>query len=292
MTTKYPNLTAAQESLFLTLAGRALDSRLPRPFLGDVTSDRTISELEYDPSVFHILSTDLRDPRNKVFELAVRAKRLDEIVRRFVARQPEAVVLDLGAGLDNRMHRIGTPSDVDWYDVDFPEVVALRQQVLPQPANAHPVGVDLRTDHRWLDEISADRPAVIVADGLIPFLSQTDLVTLLSRLTRHFPCGELAFNGYTPLAVWAIKHLRIAGSLDVEAAVNPGFFNPYEPERWGVGLRLVEEIAIARAPEVADLPPVTRLVHRVAGRIRPVSRLVATVVLRYRFRRGNGGGER
>jgi hypothetical protein len=37
--------TSAQASLFLTLAGRALDSRPPRPFLGAVTADTTIREL-------------------------------------------------------------------------------------------------------------------------------------------------------------------------------------------------------------------------------------------------------
>lgn len=292
MDKNYSHLTAAQESLFLTLAGRAFDSRLPRPFLGDVTSDRVITEIGYDPSDFRVLSTDLRDLRNKVFELAVRAKRLDEIVRRFVTRHPNAVVLDLGAGLDNRMHRIGPPPGVDWYDVDFPEVVALRRQMFTRHTTSHSVGVDLRTEHRWLAEIPAGRPAVIVADGLTPFLSESDLVLLLRRLTRHFPSGELAFNGYTPLAVWAIKHLRIAGSLDATAAVNPGFFDPREPERWGVGVQLVEEIAIARAPEVAGLPLLPRLVHRVAGRLRPVSRLVATVVLRYRFGRGSNIAER
>ena len=39
MTMKLPAFTPAQESLFLTLGGRALDSRLTSPFLGDTMAD-------------------------------------------------------------------------------------------------------------------------------------------------------------------------------------------------------------------------------------------------------------
>ena len=77
----------------------------------------------------------------------MRTKILDEMVRRFVLRQPDAVVLDLGAGLE-RISRVNPPPTVEWYDVDFPEVVALRRKLLPQHANAHSVGADL-TDPDW-----------------------------------------------------------------------------------------------------------------------------------------------
>ncbi|OLS97455.1 hypothetical protein BJF90_09935 [Pseudonocardia sp. CNS-004] len=41
-----------------------------------------------------------------------------------IARHPEAVVLDLGAGLDTRAWRVEAPSTVDFYDIDLPEVVS------------------------------------------------------------------------------------------------------------------------------------------------------------------------
>ena len=56
------------------------------------------------------------------------------------------------------MFRIGSPSTVDWYDIDFPEVITARQQLLPDRANAHGAGTDL-TDANWLDAIPTDRPA-------------------------------------------------------------------------------------------------------------------------------------
>jgi O-methyltransferase involved in polyketide biosynthesis len=276
-----PEFTPAQESLFLTLGGRALDSRLPRPFLGDAMADEIIADVGYDLARFPALTTRFLDPRSRVFDIAVRAKTLDDLVRRFISDHPDAVVLDLGAGLDGRIFRIDPPPTVSWYDIDFPEVIALRSRMVPHHANAHSIAADL-TDPNWLNDVPSSRPAVIVADGLIAFLTQDGLVSLLNRLVRHFPSGELAFNLYTRYAIWAVKHAPgmavIAGGV-----VNPGFDDPRQPERWVAGLKLAEEIFLTRAPEVAGLPLMLRLTARLAAPSAWVSRLIGTVVVRYRF---------
>ena len=66
-----------------------------------------------------------------------------------------------------------------------------------------------------------DRPAVIVADGLMGFLTKDDFVSLLNRLISHFPSGEMAFNSDTSFAVWASKVVRgtksVAGLLKFPA---------------------------------------------------------------------------
>lgn len=201
-------------------------------------------------------------------------------MEQFVARHPDGVVLDLGAGLDSRICRVDPPATVDWYDVDFPEVAEIRRQVMPTRGNAHNVGTDL-IDRHWLAEIPSDRPAVIVADGLVAFLAQDNLVALLNRLTGHFPSGELAFNGYTRLHMWVVKHYRGTHSI-ADVAVNPGFDDPRAPERWDPRLSLVEEIFLTRAPEVAAYPPALRLLTRLAAHSASVSRR-GTAVLRYRF---------
>ncbi len=129
--------------------------------------------------------TQLKLGSSIVVQLALRAKMLDEVVRRFVADHPDAVVLDLGAGLDDRMFRIAPPPTVDWYDVDFSGVIAFRRSVLPEHGQAHAIGASV-TDPQWLEQISADRPAMIVADGLLAFLTEEEIISLLTRLTSHF----------------------------------------------------------------------------------------------------------
>ena len=66
-----------------------------------------------------------------VCQSALRAKMLDDRVRSFIAAHPDAVVVDLGAGLDTGVFRVSPPAAVDWYSVDLPGVIALRNQVMP-----------------------------------------------------------------------------------------------------------------------------------------------------------------
>ena len=68
MSIALPAFTPAQESLFLTLGGRALDSRLPNPFLGDTMADEILTKIGYDLARFPQLTTKLQDPKTKVFE--------------------------------------------------------------------------------------------------------------------------------------------------------------------------------------------------------------------------------
>ncbi|WP_197383092.1 class I SAM-dependent methyltransferase [Mycolicibacterium mengxianglii] len=276
-----PAFTPAQESLFLTLGSRALDSRLPRPFLGDTMADRIITTTGYGLDKFPQLNTKLLDRRSKVFDVAVRSKVIDGMVRRFVLRHPNAVVLDLGAGLDGRISRVDPPTTVEWYDVDFPVVADLRRKLLPQSANAHNVGADL-TDPAWLRDIPSDRPAMIVADGVVLFLTQEDFVALLNRLTTHFPGGELALNAYTTHAMRTFKRSRAMRAIAGDLA-NPGLNDPGLLEHWVNGLTLLDEIFLTRTPEAADLPLIGRSAARLAAKSATLSRIMATVVLRYRF---------
>jgi len=193
MDSTLPTFTPLEDSLWLTLCARALDNRSPHPILGDATADQIVRTLDYDYDQLHV-------DTNLILNVALRAKKLDQVAAAFLARHPDAVGLDLGAGLDTRMERLAPPSTVDWYDVDFPAVAAARERLIPEHPNAHVVGADV-TEEDWLDGVPTDRPAVIVADGLMGFLSQDELVSLWNRLINHFPSGELVFNSYTRFAI-------------------------------------------------------------------------------------------
>ncbi|MEV6227917.1 class I SAM-dependent methyltransferase [Saccharopolyspora shandongensis] len=277
MSITLPELTPTQESLFLTLGISALDSRLPRPFLGDPMADEILKASGYDLRRFALFRSERLDPKTKVFSGAVRAKHEDEVVARFVAAHPDAVVLDLGTGLDTRVFRTDPPPTVDWYDIDFPTVIDLRRQLVPEREGVHLVAADL-TEPGWLADIPGDRPTMIVHNGLVPFLSMGDYQSLLLRLTRHFQSGEMAHNSYTRPAVWTFK--RVFG--DVPGI---GFNDPRAPERWVPGLKLVEEIFNVRSPEVAEIAtsPAWRLMLGAIASSTILSRHLEAAVLHYRF---------
>jgi O-methyltransferase involved in polyketide biosynthesis len=274
------NLTPTQRSIFATLYLRALDSRSQRPILGDTLSSEIVDKIDYDFSQQKARwSTGSRlVVSSLVANVALRSKRLDEIVGRFVARHPDAIVIELGCGLDPRAARCGPTHRVDWYDVDFPEVIALREQYLPR-ASRH-IGADLGSP-QWLDGIPSDRPAMIVADGLMAFLSDHALRSLARSLTAHFPMGEFAFNAYTRFLMRRGRNSSAFKALGSTPA-GEGMDDPREPEGWGARLNLVEELLLTRAPEVARLPQPLRSITRLCA-LSPLVSRQGNWVVRYRF---------
>jgi len=103
----------------------------------------------------------------------VRAKAYDESVKRFLQAQSECVVLHLGCGLDTRVYRVNPPSSVGRYDIDLPDVIGLRKRLFAQRAGLHAIAAFL-TDPELLDTIPGNRPVLVVAEGLTPYLRAAD----------------------------------------------------------------------------------------------------------------------
>lgn len=69
---------------------------------------------------------------------------------------PGPVVVNVGCGLDTRFQRIGGGKAV-FYDMDLPEVIALRRELIPeQPGNAYIAASLLETG--WMDDLLRDTP--------------------------------------------------------------------------------------------------------------------------------------
>ena len=221
-------LTPVEQTAFLTVYARALDSRWARPILGDTLADEVVGKIDYDFAGLGVQTS-------VVCQAALRAKMLDDRVRAFVKQHPDAVVVDLGAGLDSGVYRVGPPPTVDWYSVDLPGITALRDEVLPANPQSHSVPASL-ADPRWPDAIPADRPTMLIADGLFAFLSEPVIVGIFRRITDHFGSGELAFNDYGRIGWFSRIAIKLAPQKmfkDVGSQWGyAGFKDAHHPETW------------------------------------------------------------
>ncbi|CQD13209.1 O-methyltransferase domain-containing protein [Mycobacterium lentiflavum] len=271
------DLSPLEETALLTQYARALDSQWARPILGDSLAADIVDKIDYD-------FAGLGVPASVVCQTALRAKMLDERVRAFTAEHPDAVVVDLGAGLDSGPFRVQPPATVDWYSVDLPGVSALRRQLLPPSKRAHVVTASL-ADQSWPNSIPADRPVMVIADGLFAFLSEPVLIAVFRRITTYFTSGELAFNDYgrigwfTRLAV-KLAPQRMFSTVGAQWGY-PGFEDPRTPEKWNPALKLVDEVSLAHAPEVDLFPGWIRFATKVSGMFEVSARKAR--ILRYRF---------
>ena len=262
-------LGPVEKTALLTLYARALDSRCQRPILGDVRADELVAELDYDFGV-------LRVRPSVGAPVVMRAKVLDERVRMFTAEHADAVVVDLGAGLSDAAGRTSPPPTVNWYNVDLPAIIALRGEFLPPGPHGHDVSARIGTLN-WAAGIPAHRPTMLVADGLIGFLREAEMIGLFQSVTDHFRTGELAFNDYGRIGRMSRLAMRLIPQGTSKVFSNAGFADARQPENWNPKLTLVEETSLADAPEVALLPTHLRLGLRIPAMARKWR------ILRYRF---------
>jgi O-methyltransferase len=275
MSTEKVTLTGTQETMLLTLYGKALDSRRPDSILQDHGADEVVQRIDYDFGRLKLTARDLK-------AAAVRSKSYDLAVRDVLDRSPHCTVLHLGCGLDTRAQRLDPPATVRWYDVDLPDVIELRRRLHP-PREGVRMLARSATDPHLLDDVPADEPVLVVAEGLTPYLRAADGVAMLRRITQHFPGGELLLDGYSRLGVRLLRRyppVRATGAV-VEWSIG----DPRELERAVPGLEFVDEWWFAEVPEIerhyARLE--LRLV-RLLFRIPAVRRLGRG--LRYRFGAG------
>jgi O-methyltransferase involved in polyketide biosynthesis len=273
MQTERIRLTQEKETMLGTLYGRALESRSENPILRDEHAERVIGLIDYDFSKLGVRGT-------VVTSVALRARQFDTWTAAFVAQHPEAVVLDLGCGLDSRVYRIDPPPTVSWFDVDYPDVIDLRQRLYPRRAGYAMIGSSV-LDSRWIEEVPANRPALIVAEGLSMYLPEREGTQLFGRLVSHFPTGELAFDAFSRLAVRLGKLNPVVRRTG--ATLHWGIDDPRELERSIPRLHLVEVIRPydVLGPGLDKLPRAYHFSVWLMRRIPALGNL--GLILRYRF---------
>lgn len=201
------DLTGVPQTMLGTLYGRAMDARAAKPILGDTFASELVSRLDYDWSKTGLSA-------KQAPSLSMRPAHFDNWARQFLAFNDRAVVLHLGCGLDSRVFRLNPGPGIEWYDVDYPNVIALCKQLYPPRDHYHQIPASV-TDPAWLQSIPADRPVLMIAEGLVMYLTEQDGVALLRRVVEHFPSGELQFDVFNWLGVKGQKFnpvIRRSGS--------------------------------------------------------------------------------
>jgi O-methyltransferase involved in polyketide biosynthesis len=266
------SLSGVGQTLLITAHAKAKESRMPGSLLNDRFADAALSRLDYD-----VAKVDLG--RDGAVSMAMRAKILDDWTRSFIDRHKDAVVLNLGCGLDSRIFRVDPPAEIAWFDVDLPEVVALRQRIYPARNGGYRLIATSVTDLGWLEDANARRPAMVVAEGLMPYLPSAEAPKLVARLVDHFTTGELAFDGYSTLG---LKVLRMTPQLRATGAeVHYAIDDPKSLEAVAPGLKLVDEQFQYESKEFKRMSRAGRLtvwLFRTIPALRKIGRL-----LRYRW---------
>lgn len=265
-------LHGVRETLLITLRAKAAESALPDSLLHDRFAAELMRRLDgkaKPPDVGHDMTIGI----------AMRAYLLDRWTRAFIESHPDAVVLNLGCGLDTRILRLDPPSSVAWFDVDFPDVIALRQQLFADRVGCTTIASSI-TERDWIDRIPDDRPAIIVAEGVLPYLHDQEVRDLMRRVVTCLAGGEIVFDAYSHLG---IELLRFNPSLRATGAeLRWGIEDAGALERDVPGLTLLEDIHDYDAAQIARMSPMARIAIQFVSVI-PMLRRMGRL-LRYSFK--------
>ena len=205
-----------QETLILPLYSRKLCSELYPNFYRDETAVRLIDQIDYDFSVAEKNSRSLMQ-RFGALEVAMRQNDLAFEVQAYLKTHPCAAVVNLGCGLDNT-GRACDNGRCKIYNLDFPDVIALRQQLLPAGEREQNIPCDLK-DPAWFDKIDASGGAVFFASGVFYYFLTEQVKALVQAMADAFPGSMLVFDAANRTAVKMIAKtwLKTAKIKDVGA---------------------------------------------------------------------------
>jgi O-methyltransferase involved in polyketide biosynthesis len=194
MTAEKIKFTKEKETMLMTLSGRAIQSEWKNPILRDPWAEEAMRHIDYDMSktLEGVSSWGMWKDIGPTI-IATRAATFDMLTNRYLADHPDATVLHVGCGMDSRVFRVDPPASVQWFDVDYPDVIDLRRQLFPERGAYHLIGARL-DDLRWLDEVPRDRPGLLVAEGVLHYLSEAEVKALLNAVVAHFPSGQMIFD--------------------------------------------------------------------------------------------------
>lgn len=136
-------LTGEKQTLLITLYAKALDSRLDDSILHDRFAEAAVRQIDFDFSRVALGKGNER-------ALAMRSHYFDQACREFLDHHPEGQVLNLGCGLDSRIYRVDPPAELPWFDLDYPEVMDLRDRLYPPRAGAYRALRHSVDDDGWL----------------------------------------------------------------------------------------------------------------------------------------------
>ena len=187
-----------QETLIIPLYARKMCSELYPALYRDETAQQLVNEVDYDFSPLQKKSRSLMQ-RFGFLEVAMRQNDLAFEVRAYLKDHPHAAVVNLGCGLDNTGRSCDNGS-CKLYNLDFPDVIAVRNALLPAGEREANIPCDLN-DPSWFEKIDASGGAVFFGAGVFYYFLKEQVRALVCAMAEAFPGGVLAFDAANEKAV-------------------------------------------------------------------------------------------
>lgn len=192
-------LTGIPETMIIPLWARAVESGQEKPIIQDIKAVEMVSHIDYDFSIFE------KSWLSQV-GVSIRTMLLDNATITFIRRNPGAVVVNLGSGLDTRYERLKDEGISFWYDLDVPDAIELRRVFFTEGEKNKFIAKSC-FDLSWMEDIDCTNKSVlIIAEGLLMYFSEAEVRQLFQSIASHFLGGEMLFEMLASFLIGRSKH--------------------------------------------------------------------------------------
>ena len=205
-----------QETLIIPLYGRKVCSEHFPDLFKDPEAERICGMLDYD---FAEKGKKMESAAGLFGALEVAQRQYDLAweVKDYLKKNPEAAVVNLGCGLDDTFRKCDN-GKCKGYNIDMPDVIAVRNELLPESERERNLAFDLN-DETWMDEIDCSSGAVLFASGVFYYFKTEDVRALFQKMAKRFPGAVLVFDSCNRRGAKMMTKtwLKEAGIADVDA---------------------------------------------------------------------------
>jgi O-methyltransferase involved in polyketide biosynthesis len=122
----------------------------------------------------------------------IRAAKVDEYARSYIAAHPDGLVINLGSGLDDTFSRVDN-GRIHWINLDLPDAISYRERFMKPTDRCKNIAKSM-LDCSWLTEAPASENVLILAAGLFFYFAESDISELFRNISDRYPHGELYFE--------------------------------------------------------------------------------------------------
>ncbi len=182
---------SVQETLIIPLYGRKLCAEQFPSLYQDEYAAKICERIDYDFSQFKSKENSAVYQFGAL-EGAMREKDMLWEITDYLKPHPQAAVVNLGCGL-NMTGRTADNGICRIYNLDFPEVINSRNELIPAGEREENIACDLN-DFSWMDRINAEDGAVLYAAGVFHYFTARQIRDMVIAMADKFPGGRLVFD--------------------------------------------------------------------------------------------------
>lgn len=226
----------------------AQDALSKKPILSDRSSIKVMNairrEAESSAQKLHKVLSKGKIDKALMQYIVLRAQQYDQYVKDYIQKYPDALIVNIGCGLDGRFQRIDN-GRITFYDLDLSDIIEIKKSLFEESDRYKFIDQSV-FDLSWTDNVRNDH-VLFLAEGVFMYCDEEDVQSLFRNLQKKYPDSEIVcelFNakllspGVRMLGYMAQK-LRYGFGQD--ATFKFGVHHSREICAWNSGIQLLDE---------------------------------------------------